>query len=68
MTSWRTLLSAQRIGQAAQPEASVRSEFQRDGDRIMFSAAFRRMQDKTQVFPLEKNDYVRTRLTHSLDY
>lgn len=67
MTSWRTLLSAQRIGQAAQPEASVRSEFQRDGDRIMFSAAFRRMQDKTQVFPLEKNDYVRTRLTHSLE-
>lgn len=67
MTTWRNLLSTQRIGQAAQPEASVRSEFQRDGDRIMFSAAFRRMQDKTQVFPLEKNDYVRTRLTHSLE-
>lgn len=67
MAHWSTLLSAYRIGQAAQAEASVRSEFQRDGDRLLFSAAFRRMQDKTQVFPLEKNDYVRTRLTHSLE-
>ena len=33
----------------------------------MFSSAFRRMQDKTQVFPLSKVDYVRTRLTHSLE-
>lgn len=64
---WNTLFSSHRIGQAAEPEPSVRSEFQRDGDRILFSAAFRRMQDKTQVFPLEKNDYVRTRLTHSLE-
>ena len=64
---WSSLFSTARIGQAAQPEPSVRSEYQRDGDRIMFSAAFRRLQDKTQVFPLEKNDYVRTRLTHSLE-
>lgn len=64
---WDTLFSSHRIGQAAEPEPSIRSEFQRDGDRILFSAAFRRMQDKTQVFPLEKNDYVRTRLTHSLE-
>lgn len=64
---WTSLLSTYRLGQAATPEPSVRSDFQRDGDRLMFSAAFRRMQDKTQVFPLEKNDYVRTRLTHSLE-
>ena len=64
---WSSLLSTYRLGQAANPEPSVRSDFQRDGDRLMFSAAFRRMQDKTQVFPLEKNDYVRTRLTHSLE-
>lgn len=64
---WSSLLSTYRLGQAAHPEPSVRSDFQRDGDRLMFSAAFRRMQDKTQVFPLEKNDYVRTRLTHSLE-
>jgi len=65
--NWTQLLSTYRIGQAACPEPSVRSDFQRDGDRLIFSAAFRRMKDKTQVFPLEKNDYVRTRLTHSLE-
>lgn len=64
---WLSLLSARRIGQAAQAEMSLRSDFQRDCDRLIFSAAFRRMKDKTQVFPLEKNDYVRTRLTHSLE-
>lgn len=44
-----------------------RSEFERDYGRILYSSAFRRMQDKTQVFPLGRNDYVRTRLTHSLE-
>ena len=47
--------------------AATRTDFQRDFDRIVFSSAFRRMQDKTQVFPLSKIDYVRTRLTHSLE-
>lgn len=42
-----------------------RAEFERDYDRILFSTPVRRMADKTQVFPLEKNDSVRTRLTHS---
>lgn len=64
---WLNLFSTARIGQANKKEPSARSEYQRDCDRIMFSAAFRRLQDKTQVFPLEKNDYVRTRLTHSLE-
>lgn len=50
------------------PEPSTaRTDFQRDFDRVVFSSAFRRMQDKTQVFPLSKVDYVRTRLTHSLE-
>ena len=65
---WPSLLSHHRLG-GAPPAAGAgpRSEFQRDFDRIVFSSAFRRMQDKTQVFPLAKNDYVRTRLTHSLE-
>ena len=44
-----------------------RSQFERDFDRIIFSAPFRNLQDKTQVFPLPENDFVHTRLTHSLE-
>lgn len=66
--SWSRLLTPERLG-AGRPrrEGDARSEFQRDFDRIVFSSAFRRLQDKTQVFPLARNDYVRTRLTHSLE-
>ena len=51
-------------------EASVKSDrsvFERDYDRIVFSYPFRRLQDKTQVFPLPEQDFVHTRLTHSLE-
>lgn len=44
-----------------------RSQFERDFDRIVFSAPFRNLQDKTQVFPLPESDFVHTRLTHSLE-
>lgn len=44
-----------------------RSQFEKDFDRIIFSAPFRNLQDKTQVFPLPENDFVHTRLTHSLE-
>lgn len=65
---WPQLLSRRRLGSDVPPPASTaRTDFQRDFDRIVFSSAFRRMQDKTQVFPLSKVDYVRTRLTHSLE-
>ncbi len=65
---WPDLLNRKRLGSQAHPTASTaRTDFQRDFDRIVFSSAFRRMQDKTQVFPLSKIDYVRTRLTHSLE-
>lgn len=66
---WTRLLSPRRLGRRGEPAAITpeRSPFQRDFDRIIFSSAFRRLQDKTQVFPLSTNDYVRTRLTHSLE-
>lgn len=46
---------------------SDRSAFERDYDRVVFSYPFRRLQDKTQVFPLPEQDFVHTRLTHSLE-
>ncbi len=67
---WHRLLSTCRLGRGPTPEAghlAPRTEFARDYDRIVFSSAFRRLQDKTQVFPLARSDYVRTRLTHSLE-
>ena len=45
----------------------MRTEFEKDYHRIIGSASFRRLQDKTQVFPLDKSDFIRTRLTHSLE-
>lgn len=66
--SWRKLMSAKRLGvEDSDEKADARSAFQRDFDRIVFSSAFRRLQDKTQVFPLADSDYVRTRLTHSIE-
>lgn len=66
---WTKLLSTKRLGRPGQREIlpPPRTEFTRDYDRIIFSSAFRRLQDKTQAFPLAKSDYVRTRLTHSLE-
>ena len=64
---WEKLLSAERLGAGSAPFAPERTAFQQDYDRIVFTSAFRRLKDKTQVFPLSKSDYVRTRLTHSLE-
>ncbi|RJQ38144.1 MAG: deoxyguanosinetriphosphate triphosphohydrolase [Nitrospiraceae bacterium] len=64
---WRKLLSKKRLGRTEYKEKPSRPVFQIDFDRIIFSSAFRRLQDKTQVFPLAESDYVRTRLTHSLE-
>src|SRR5665647_398576 len=49
------------------PSSDPRSEFQRDFDRIIFASSFRRLQNKTQVFPLPGSVFVHTRLTHSLE-
>jgi dGTPase len=68
LMQWPQLLYPQRLGRTQSEDLSVaRTPFQRDFDRLIFSAAFRRLKDKTQVFSLSQNDYVRTRLIHSLE-
>ena len=65
---WTKLLSCRRLGlERVEPSQPKRSPFQQDFDRIVFCAPFRRLQDKTQVFPLSETDFVRTRLTHSME-
>ena len=65
----RNLISAIRFGMEEYHEErqEPRSEFQRDYDRLIFSAPFRRLQNKTQVFPLPGSIFVHNRLTHSLE-
>ncbi len=66
---WKLLLTDERLGieKSQSAKKDGRSQFQKDFDRIVFSPAFRRLQDKTQVFPLPESDFVHTRLTHSLE-
>ncbi len=66
---WNDLLTTKRFGQEDyhKKEDEDRSEFQRDFDRLIFSAPFRRLQNKTQVFPLPGSVFVHNRLTHSLE-
>ncbi|CAD0230683.1 dGTP triphosphohydrolase [Planktothrix agardhii] len=68
MMQWNKLLTRQRLGKPSPEKAEdARTSFQRDYDRLVFSSPFRRLKDKTQVFSLAKNDYIRTRLIHSLE-
>lgn len=64
---FETLFSDKRIGKSKNFENGIRSEYQRDFDRLIFSSAFRRLQNKTQVFPLPGSSFVHNRLTHSLE-
>jgi len=67
---WDKLLSAKRFGledREFKNTDEIRSQFQRDYDRIIFSSPFRRLQNKTQVFPLPGSVFVHNRLTHSLE-
>ena len=66
MMNWETIFSTQRVDQRTVSEGP-RSGFQRDFDRLIFSSPFRRLQDKTQVFPLPGSTFVHNRLTHSLE-
>lgn len=69
MMNWQELISNKRLGQEHRhPERhDDRTEFKRDYDRLIFSAPFRRLQNKTQVFPLPGSIFVHNRLTHSLE-
>ncbi len=78
MLSWERLLNSERRKPKKEKKnksqdagesrsADVRTQIERDHDRILFSTPVRRLADKTQVFPLERNDSVRTRLTHSYE-
>lgn len=71
MMQWESLLSLRKQGDTKKrirkEEDQTRSGFEVDFDRIIFSSAFRSLQDKTQVIPLSKTSFVHTRLTHSLE-
>ena len=71
MMHWEQLLSDRRLGadtsERRPTTAPARSDFERDYDRLVFSPPFRRLQSKTQVFPLPGNIFVHNRLTHSLE-
>lgn len=67
MMNWTNCISANRTGKVRSQD-SIRSDYQRDYDRLIFSSAFRRLQNKTQVFPLPgSSTFVHNRLTHSLE-
>jgi len=64
--NWNNIFSEKRIGGESVTK-SIRTQFQRDFDRLIFSSSFRRLQNKTQVFPLPGSTFVHNRLTHSLE-
>ena len=70
MMNWENLISDKRLGLESihsGGKPGIRSDFQRDYDRLIFSSPFRRLQNKTQVFPLPGSIFVHNRLTHSLE-
>lgn len=64
---WKALLSSERERQSMTGANPYRNPFEMDYERVVASSSVRRLQDKTQVFPLQANDFTRTRLTHSLE-
>ena len=69
--NWKNLLSHNRVAcdgtDSIEADKEMRGQFARDYDRILFSTSFRRLSDKTQVFPIPENDHVHSRLTHSIE-
>ena len=66
MLEWELLLNQERLRKST-VSGDPRAEFERDYDRSVYSTPVKRLQDKTQVFPLETHDAIRTRLTHSME-
>jgi dGTPase len=64
---WTRLLTPKRLGRDDQGGKAGHTSFERDFDRVLFSRPFRRLQDKTQVFPMPVNDHIHNRMTHSLE-
>lgn len=64
--TWKNCFSSKRYGMQ-DSKNDIRTEYERDWDRIIFSSSFRRLQNKTQVFPLPEEVFVHNRLTHSLE-
>ena len=66
--NWETLYSNKRLGsQNTHARDEIRGDYMRDYDRVVLSSQFRRLQNKTQVFPLPGAVFVHNRLTHSLE-
>ncbi|MFH5835217.1 hypothetical protein ACHAL6_03950 [Proteiniclasticum sp. C24MP] len=66
--TWDRLLCEERIRKSNSKSATdYHNEFDKDYSRIVYSSSVRRLQDKAQVFPMQENDFTRTRLTHSLE-
>ena len=65
--TWQKLLNAERPGKPGLPEDPGRPNYTQDADRIIFSASFRRLANKTQVHPLYANDHLRHRMNHPSD-
>lgn len=63
--TWNNCFSPKRFG-VEEDQGGIRSEYERDWDRIIFSSAFRRLQNKTQVFPLPEEVFVHNRFCSSI--
>lgn len=65
---WGKLLCEERIrGSLSKGATNYHNEFDKDYSRVVYSSSVRRLQDKAQVFPMQENDFTRTRLTHSIE-